>query len=175
MTGKNYSFLSDKVENRILPDKGGCGVYAIRPISKGELITLWGGRIVRRDELDPRMPNFTQRVLQVEEDLFLETPEQLEPSDCFNHSCDPNAGMTGQIGLAAMRDIAKGEEICFDYAMSDGSNYDEFVCTCGAANCRGRITGKDWSIPELWERYGGYFSPYLQRRIERLKNKMSRP
>ena len=175
MTGKYYSFLSDKVENRLRPYKCGCGVYAIRPISKGELITLWSGRIVRRDELDPRMPNFTQRMLQVDEDFFLETPEQLEPSDGFNHSCDPNAGMTGQIGLAAMRDIAKGEEICFDYAMSDGSNYDEFVCTCVAANCRGRITGKDWSIPELLERYGGYFSPYLQRRIERLKNKMSRP
>ena len=65
MTGKYYSFLSDKVENRLHPEKGGCGVYAIRPISKDELITLWGGRIVGSDELDPRMPNFTQRMLQV--------------------------------------------------------------------------------------------------------------
>jgi len=168
VTGKFYSYLTDKVENREHPDKGGCGIYAIQPIARGELLTLWGGRIVHADELDPDMPNFTQRVLQIEEDLFLETPEHLEPSDCFNHSCDPNAGMTGQIGLVAMRDIVVGEEVCFDYAMCDGSSYDEFKCTCGAANCRGSITGQDWAKPELWARYAGYFAPYLQRRIDRI-------
>lgn len=171
MTGKLYSYLSPNAINRPHPDKGGCGVFACQPILQGELIVLWGGRIVFTRELDPSMPNFTQRVLQVEEDLYLETPEELEPSDCFNHSCNPNAGMSGQIGLVAMRDIAVDEEICFDYAMCDGSNYDEFPCTCGAPNCRGQITGQDWSLPDLWERYAGYFSPYLQRRIDALKNK----
>lgn len=60
------------------------------------------------------------------------------------------------------------EEVCFDYAMSDGSPYDEFDCTCGAADCRRRVTGNDWCRPELQQRYAGYFSPYLQRRIEQL-------
>ena len=53
--------------------------------------------------------------------------------------------------------------------MCDGSVYDEFDCYCGAHNCRGRVTGNDWKNPELWERYHGYFSPYLARRIEALK------
>ncbi len=35
--------------------------------------------------------------------------------------------------------IAAGEEICLDYAMCDGSEYDEFHCACGMQNCRGRI------------------------------------
>jgi len=83
-----------------------------------------------------------------------------------NHSCDPNCGMSGQIALVALRPLEPGEEICFDYAMSDGTPYDQFPCGCGAATCRGRVSGDDWQRPELWERYRGYFSPYLQRRID---------
>ena len=71
-----------------------------------------------------------------------------------------------------MRDIAVGEEVCLDYAMCDGSDYDEFDCSCGSPNCRGRISRSDWERPELWERYNGYFSPYLQRRIARLKKEV---
>jgi hypothetical protein len=72
-----------------------------------------------------------------------------------------------------MRDIGPGEEITFDYAMSDGSGYDEFACACGAATCRGRVTGEDWRLPALWRRYEGYFSPYLQRRIDTLRREQA--
>jgi hypothetical protein len=51
--------------------------------------------------------------------------------------------------------------------MSDGSPYDEFDCACGSPLCRGRVTGDDWQRHDLQARYAGYFSPYLQRRIER--------
>jgi hypothetical protein len=167
MTGQFHSHVNPKCEPRALDD--GCGVFARERIRKGELVCLWGGRIVARDELDPAMPNQAQRLLQVEEGLYLLTPETLEPADCFNHSCEPNLGFTGQIGLIAMRDIEPGEELCFDYAMCDGSPYDEFECDCGSSNCRGRVTGDDWKNPELWKKYDGYFSPYLARRIELLK------
>jgi hypothetical protein len=166
MTGRFYSYLTPKAEPRPHPAKGNYGVYACEPISKGELLVLWGGRIVAVEELDPKMPDFTQRILQIEETLYMEAPSPLEPSDYFNHSCDPNAGMSGQIGLVAMRDINPGEEICFDYAMCDGSSYDEFPCGCGTLNCRGFISGNDWNRPELREKYTGFFSPYLQRRID---------
>ena len=52
--------------------------------------------------------------------------------------------------------------------MSDGTPYDQFQCGCGAATCRGKITGEDWRRPELWKRYRGHFTPYLQRRIDAL-------
>jgi len=166
VTGQFHSHLSPKLEARPLPEKGGMGVFARESISKGELLVLWGGRIIDESELDPTMPNFSQLVLQIEEGLFLLAPEPLEPSDRFNHSCDPNAGFSGQIGLVAMRDIAPEEEVCFDYAMCDGTPYDEFICSCGSENCRGNITGEDWKRPDLRERYAGYYMPYLQRRID---------
>ncbi len=162
------SYLNPKCEAR-KNAIAGCGVYAKLAIEKGELISLWGGRIVHTSDLDSTMPRFTQRVLQIDEELYLLTTEEEEPTDCFNHSCDPNLGFSGQIGLVAMRDIQAGEELTFDYAMSDGSPYDEFNCHCGSSKCRGKVTGSNWKLPELWDRYRGYFSPYLARRIESLK------
>ena len=105
--------------------------------------------------------------IQVADDLYLVGPEQAEPHDMVNHSCDPNCGILGSILLVAIRPIGAGEELCYDYAMSDGSPYDEFDCSCGAAGCRRRITGNDWSRPELIERYRGWYSAYLQARIDR--------
>ncbi|MBI2758998.1 MAG: SET domain-containing protein [Chloroflexi bacterium] len=172
MAGKFYSHLSPKLKSDSHADKGGCGVFAVEPVKKGELLVMWGGRIITEDEVDPAMPDFTQRVLQIEEGLFLFSMD-MESADCFNHSCDPNAGFTGQIGLVAMRDIEAGEEICFDYAMCDGTHYDEFDCSCGHPHCRGRVTGDDWARPDLWERYAGYFMPYLQRRIDRLTREVN--
>jgi SET domain-containing protein len=168
MTRQFFSYLSPKLENRSHALKGNCGVFTLEPVREGELIALWGGRVIGSDEIDPKMENFTQQVLQIEDKFYLFNPS-MEPSDCFNHSCAPNVGMTGQIGLIAMRDIRIGEEVCLDYAMCDGSDYDEFNCSCGTPACRGRITGEDWKRPELWERYEGYFSPYIQRRIAALK------
>lgn len=81
-----------------------------------------------------------------------------------------NAGLSGQTGLVAIRAIQPGEEICYDYAMSDGSPYDEFRCKCGAVDCRARVTGNDWALPHLQRRYAGYFTPYLQRRIDELRS-----
>ena len=171
MTDPDFSHLSPKLESRPNPIKGNCGIFCREPLAKDEIVVLWGGRVLVAHEIDRSMPNFTQQILQIEDGFYLMTPT-LEPTDCFNHSCEPNAGMSGQIGLIAMRDIAVGEEVCLDYAMCDGSDYDEFDCSCGSPNCRGHITGDDWKRPELWVRYDGYFSPYLQRRIARLKQEV---
>ena len=67
-----------------------------------------------------------------------------------------------------MRDIEPGEELSFDYAMCDASDYDEFACLCEFPTCRGVVTGMDWRNPELQSKYSGYFSPYLIRKIAAL-------
>jgi hypothetical protein len=54
--------------------------------------------------------------------------------------------------------------------MSDSTPYDEFECACDAPNCRGIFSGDDWRSPDLWLRYEGYFSPYLQRKINYLRS-----
>ena len=138
-------------------------MFATRPIERGEVLAVFGGTVHLADQLrhvDRRL------ALQVEEDLYVVSSVE-GPADWINHACDPNAGLRGQLSLVALRDIAAGEEITYDYATSDGSAYDEFECRCGAEVCRGRVTGQDWKIPALWERYGEHFSPYLMARIDK--------
>jgi hypothetical protein len=157
-------YLSPKLVGTLRPD-GSRGVFAGQPVKTGERLTVWGGEVVTWQALVQLPQEMRRLCIQIEEDLYLVTSRE-GPADWVNHSCQPNAGLSGQVVLVALRDIAPGEEVCFDYAMCDGSPYDEFDCTCGAANCRRRVTGDDWCHPELQQRYAGYFSPYLQRRIE---------
>lgn len=165
---KTTCYTSPKLEGREIPTKGFSGLFARQAVSAGELLTLYMGELIDGETLATLPPAEQVHILQIEDDLYI-APFQSEAAHLVNHSCDPNAGFAGQIAVVALRDIAPGEEICFDYAMCDGSPYDEFTCLCGAATCRGTITGSDWQLPALWERYKGHFSPYLQRRIDRLK------
>lgn len=135
-----------------------------------ELLAVWGGRIVKAGELDGLSERERMLTLQVEEGCFLAPLGEDDPADMVNHSCDPNAGLRGQIALVAMRAIGPGEEVCFDYAMSEGTPYDEFPCRCGSDRCRGEVTAEDWRRPELQRRYEGYFSPYLAERIRELRD-----
>lgn len=160
-------YFSPKLVGSDVNHKGGHGVFALQRIAAGERLVVWGGEIVTGERLATLPPGERRLCLQVEEELYLWTTRE-GPADWINHSCDPNAGLQGQITLVALRDIDPGEEICFDYAMSDGSPYDEFDCHCGALECRGRVTGEDWRRAELQDRYQGFFSPYLQRRIDAL-------
>jgi hypothetical protein len=162
-------YLSPKLEGRIDPD-GNKGVFARQPIMAGERLAVWGGEVITWEILADIPPNMRRYTLQIEEGLYLVSSRE-GPADWVNHSCDPNAGLSGQVVLVALRNIAAGEEVCYDYAMSDGSPYDEFECHCGAANCRRRVTGHDWQNPKLRQQYAGYFSPYLQRRIEQLESR----
>jgi hypothetical protein len=166
------NYLNPKLEARLRLEKGGWGVFAIQPVTAGELLATWGGHIVPGAGL-ASLPEETRHLtVQVEDDLYMAICGEPEAADYFNHCCDPNAGMRGQISLVAMRDISPGEEVCFDYAMTDSSPYDEFDCACGAPGCRGKVCGGDWQNPALQVRYAGYFSPYLQRKIDSLSKQV---
>jgi hypothetical protein len=138
-------------------------------VRRGELVAVWGGVILPLDRALALSPREMTQCLQIEDGFVLWTAEHRQTeADWINHSCDPNCGMAGQISLVAMRDIAAGEEICFDYAMSSSCQMDTFDCACGSANCRGHVTAEDWRRQDLQHRYKGYFSSFLERRLTEL-------
>jgi hypothetical protein len=62
----------------------------------------------------------------------------------MNHSCQPNVGFNAADDFVAMRAIRRGEELCWDYAFAESNPKFRMKCRCGAVDCRGVVTGKDW-------------------------------
>ena len=160
----DYNWLTAKAQARPAGGKG-WGSFVTEPISAGETVAAFGGWVVERRALSALSDDRQSRSIQIDEDLYLVSDETPEPGDMLNHSCEPNCGLQGSQILVAMRDIAPGDELSFDYAMCDASDYDEFRCLCGSPACRGIATGSDWRDPALQAKYAGWFSPYLVRRI----------
>ncbi len=157
----NTQWLTTKAEVRRTAGKGD-GAFATSAISRGETVAVFGGHPVTRAELAALPAEHRARSIQIDRDLYLVSGAAREPGDMINHSCNPSCGMRGDIVVVARRDIAVGEELTYDYAMSDASDYDEFVCGCGTADCRGVVRGSDWRNPALRVRYRGYFTSFIE-------------
>lgn len=150
---------------RQTPGKGS-GSFAIEKIMKGEVVASFGGFIVGQKDLKDYSTDRIARSLQLDVTNYLLSGPTPEPGDMINHSCEPNCGAFGTSSVIAMTDIEVGEEITFDYAMTDSSQYDEFKCFCGKENCRGKITGKDWQYPYLQSKYYNFFSFFVTKLIK---------
>jgi hypothetical protein len=165
--GSGFNWLSPKAETRHSAIEGD-GTFAKSEISKGDIIAVFGGRIISFSEWASLPEEVKQRSLSIAEGLEMSpmNEEALGDGDYVNHSCEPNAGIRGQILLVAIKDIPIGGEITFDYGMVLSDPNFRMGCTCRAKRCRKTITGEDWKNPELRIRYKGYFSLYIQDKID---------
>lgn len=160
------TWFSPHVEKRTSGIEGR-GLFAVAPIAAGQLVVIKGGHVFDRETRDRLEPVLGPAEIQIDDDLFIGPIRLEEREDAMmhlNHSCDPNVGIRGQISFFAMRDVATGEELAFDYATGDDDDWT-MQCQCGAGQCRGTVTGQDWRLPELQRRYAGWFSYYLERKI----------
>ena len=143
------------------------GLFADKAIKRGEIVAIKGGNIFNRKVLASIEKQLGPAEIQIGDDLFIGplNREQRKTSMLYlNHSCNPNVGIQGQIVFVAMRDIEAGEELTHDWATTDNDDY-QMSCKCGSGNCRGIVTGKDWQIKELQERYRGYFAWHIASKI----------
>src|SRR6201989_1619296 len=63
----------------------------------------------------------------------------------INHSCEPNCeseNIDGRVFIVAIRDIAAGEELTYEYNLHD-SDDDDADCHCGSTKCRGTMFSDD--------------------------------
>jgi hypothetical protein len=171
----NLSYFSRKVEKRTSAIEGR-GLFAKQAIRRGEVVVVKGGYILTRAQRDQIGRELGPSEVQITEDLFIGPVTMRQPEGGMmhlNHSCEPNLGLQGQVVFVALRDIEADEELTGDYAMTDDEPY-EMKCWCGTPSCRGTITGFDWLKPEIQNKYDGYFSWFIQRRIDALKGKAPR-
>jgi len=160
----DLNWLGPMAEARPAGSKG-WGSFAVEPIAAGVTVAAFGGHVTTGATLATLPLERQGRSIQIDDDLYLVSAELPEAGDMLNHSCEPNLGLLGATVLVTLREVAAGEELSFDYATCDSSDYDEFTCACETATCRGTVTGRDWMLPEIQRRYQGWFSPYLARRI----------
>lgn len=123
---------------------------------------------------DPKKyDDFMALAYQVDDEWYSGYPEEgtKVPDDVIaenfvNHCCDGNCWYESDELLVASRDIKAGEEICYDYALTE--SHEEFAlhCKCGKLSCRGLVTGNDWKLPELQQKYGNHFLPHINKKIQ---------
>jgi len=117
-----------------LPGKGR-GVFALDAFCPGEEVLEFLGQV--RD-----VSTYTDltHALQVGPTDFLSASGGID--DYVNHSCSPNTGIRdvqGRIVLIALKTIAPGAEITFDYSTTQANGLWEMECQCKSKKCRGRI------------------------------------
>ena len=142
------------------------GMLAKELIHKGEIVYSKGGHIITKEELFSS--SVINSYLPISDEYYIGAynAEEEELVKLYNnHSCSPNCGMRGEITFVAIRDIIAGEELTVDYAFIDNEDYS-FECHCGSPECRHIITGYDWKIRELQEKYYPYFAQYLKDKID---------
>ena len=162
------SYLSPKTRIGRSPIQGR-GLFATRPIRKGEIVAIKGGHILDRRALSKVRRRIADAYIQIEDGFYIGAIRRSEVGRnkiYINHSCEPNLGFRGHITFVALRAIKAGEELTYDWAMEEDVPA-RTRCACGARRCRRTLTGQDWKKTALQRRYRGYFSAYLQDKITR--------
>jgi SET domain-containing protein len=130
----------------------GKGVFAQRPIAAGERIIEYKGERItwpeaqRRHPHDPADPHHTF-YFHVDDDNVIDAKYGGNAARWINHSCDPNCEsdtVGGRVFIRALRDLAPGEELFYDYGLVIDERHTarlkrSYACCCGAAACRGTL------------------------------------
>jgi SET domain-containing protein len=130
----------------------GKGAFALRPIAKGERLIEYTGERIPHPVADERydddsMDEHHTFLFTVNSRTVIDATHGGNESRYINHSCDPNCESEierGRVYIFALRDIAPGEELHYDYAYERSGDETEkeeqqYRCRCGAATCRGSI------------------------------------
>ena len=167
---ENYeklSYMSHVLDNPKLELKVcntmGRSVWARENISQGEIITEFRGHFYNAEKLSD-IPNVLpvcarDHVVQIGETEYLHGKNGL--AECINHSCSPNCGINGNATIVAMRDISQGEQITWDYEMTEDSDWCMENCQCGSSECRHTIRGYSFLPQEKREEYKKFTSEWI--------------
>jgi SET domain-containing protein len=130
----------------------GSGVFALRHIPKGTRIVEYLGDRISHRVADERYQDHDENdnhtfLFIVDRKIVIDAAVNGNEARFINHSCDGNcesAIAKRRVFIDAVRDIAPGEELGYDYEIGrdkdDPPNVDEiYACRCGAAKCRGSM------------------------------------
>jgi SET domain-containing protein len=133
---------------RVARSATGLGLFAVKPIAKRAYIVAYQGKRIPTKEAHRREREGNARYMfEINDRWTIDGSSRRNLGRYANHACRPNCEPVlrkGKIVLIALRDIAPGEEIAYDY----GKDYfDLFIaplgCRCMAcARKAAKIYGK---------------------------------
>ncbi|QNA86944.1 SET domain-containing protein [Sphingomonas sp. So64.6b] len=145
----------------------GKAVYAAEGFAEGDTIIRFTGRRIRADKVPSLMRGSRDRFVQVTPQHYMGPSGRID--DLINHSCSPNAGLrftADGVFLVAVRTIAPGEEIAWDYSTTLRESNWHMICQCRSDDCR-RVIGNFETLSEErqeWFRARNLVAPYLRRK-----------
>jgi SET domain-containing protein len=127
----------------------GKGVFAVAPIAKGDTIVEYVGEVIswkealRRHPHDPSDPDHTF-YFHIDDKHVIDANVGGNSARWINHACQPNCEADeseGRVFIKALRNIAPGEELFYDYGLIIDERYTpklkkQFECRCGTPRCR---------------------------------------
>jgi SET domain-containing protein len=131
----------------------GRGVFAAADIAKGKRIIEYRGErvawddAVTRPDSDPDNP-FHTFFFSLDDGRVIDANVGGNEARWINHSCAPNCETEesddGRIYIIAKRNIAKGEELAYNYRLKiddklTKKEFAAFECRCSAPKCRGTM------------------------------------
>ena len=150
----------------------GLGVFATKNIKKGEIISTFnGGKVLkakRCNYLPIKPENIRDHTVQFGEEEYMYNSKTL--AQLLNHSCNPNCGIKNLFDLVATKNIKKGEELNWDYEMTEDSDW-RLKCKCGSKSCRHIIGAHNLMPKNLKKKYKGYISDWLVKKYNQ-KNRI---
>jgi Proteins containing SET domain len=133
----------------------GLGAFATQAIAAGSRIIEYAGQRITPAEADERYPDGAEErhhtyLFAIDDDVVIDAAFHGNEARFINHSCDPNCDAViddGRIWIDAIRDIAPGDELAYDYAYVLKERHTPaakrlYPCSCGSANCRGTILAR---------------------------------
>jgi uncharacterized protein len=130
----------------------GRGVFALAAIARGTRIFEYLGERISHAEADRRYehkaPGDAHTFLFIADaDTVIDAGVGGNEARFVNHACEPNCESvieSSRVFIDALRNIAAGEELTYDYQIrrerDDPPDIDTvFACCCGAARCRGSM------------------------------------
>jgi len=127
----------------------GKGVFATRKIPAGTCITEYEGEHISwkeavRRENQKAPDDYHTFFFSLEGGKIIDGGSNGNDARWINHSCNPNCEAReedGRVFIYALRDIARGEELNYDYGLVLEERHTPalkkaYACLCGSPNCR---------------------------------------
>ena len=137
----------------------GNGVFAVAPIRKGERVIEYKGRRRTHEQVDNDVGGDVDSghtfLFTLNDDWVIDASYEGNDARWINHSCDPNCeavidedddgdNRKDRVFIEAVRDIAPGEELSYNYGITLAERHTPrlkkiWACLCGSPKCTGTM------------------------------------